>query len=292
MPRRYGWRPSPPDIRDHVYAAPHAVLLTLPPSVDLSAPAVGSPFEPAFEQGDLGSCGPHAAAADLVFAGLRQQGLRSCPMPSRLFIYYCTRGLMGTLGSDSGVDNRSLLKALNQYGWCDESLWPYDVSRYKQKPPTEAFAQGQGRKISQYLAVPQNLDQMRGCLASGDPFIFGFSVYASFESSEVSHTGVVPMPRRGERQLGGHDVLIVGYDDQSRRFKFKNSWGPAWGQRGYGTIPYEYAASAQLSNDFWTVRHAALPPDAPPPPPPAPSGVRLTVSGALAAGSYNVTPVA
>jgi len=37
MPRqikRYGWIPDLPDQRDHLYAAPPAVLQAMPPSVD------------------------------------------------------------------------------------------------------------------------------------------------------------------------------------------------------------------------------------------------------------------
>ena len=58
---------------------------------------------------------------------------------------------------------------------------------------------------------------MKGCLAAGYPFVFGFTVYESFESQAVAKTGDVPMPRPGEQVLGGHAVLAVGYDDAQRR---------------------------------------------------------------------------
>lgn len=273
MTHKYGWVPSRPDIRDHVYAAPHSVLAALPPFIDLSTPSVATPFDPVWNQGELGSCGPHTACADIVFSALRQQGLVNCAMPSRLFTYYVTRALMGTVGSDSGVSNRDMLKGLAQYGWCDETLWPYDISKFKAKPTATCFNQAKTRKISQYLAVRQDLDQMKGCLAGGDPFIFGFSVYESLETEEVSRTGVIPIPKRGERQKGGHDVLIVGYDDVTRKFKLRNSWGFKWGVNGYGWVPYEYALNPQLAGDFWTVQHSALPEPTPPPTPgPTPTG--------------------
>jgi C1A family cysteine protease len=97
------------------------------------------------------------------------------------------------------------------------------------------------------------LAQMQGCLAAGAPFVFGFSVYESFESEEVAKTGVVPMPPRSERLLGGHAVLAVGYDDESQRFIVRNSWGTGWGMDGYFTMPYAYLTSRSLASDFWAI---------------------------------------
>ena len=95
---------------------------------------------------------------------------------------------------------------------------------------------------------------MKGCLASGYPFVFGFTVYESFESSEVARTGDVPMPSAEEPVVGGHAVLAVGYDDEDAVFICRNSWGPAWGDAGYFYMPYAYLLDDNLSDDFWTIR--------------------------------------
>jgi C1A family cysteine protease len=84
--------------------------------------------------------------------------------------------------------------------------------------------------------------------------VIGFSVYDSFESDAVAKTGVMPMPGPAEKMLGGHAVLVVGYDDSEQRFIVRNSWGKGWGQAGYFTMPYAYLTEANLSDDFWTVR--------------------------------------
>ncbi len=95
---------------------------------------------------------------------------------------------------------------------------------------------------------------MRACVAEGFPFVFGFTVYESFESQQVARTGIVPMPGRAERVVGGHAVVGVGYHGAEKRFIVRNSWGTGWGMKGYCTMPYDYLANPNLAEDFWTIR--------------------------------------
>ena len=99
---------------------------------------------------------------------------------------------------------------------------------------------------------------MKGCLAEGYPFVFGFTVYDAFESDEVAKSGKLNLPKKTEQCVGGHAVLAVGYDDAAKRFIVRNSWGADWGMGGYFTMPYEYAfgghGRAALASDFWTIR--------------------------------------
>lgn len=266
----YGWRRSNPDHRDHIYSTPRNVLQKLPSSIDLDPlnNSVGVPFDPCWDQGALGCCGPSSLAENILYDLIinSQPNVKQpnkIVVPSRLFSYYTTRELMDTIKSDSGVDNRTMLKALNQFGWCNEDLCPYDITKFEDKPSYAAYSQAIGRKLEEYSNVPQSSAQMKGCLAGdpdngilGRPFIFGFTVYESFESDEVTRTGVVPLPAYSEKVLGGHDVLIMGYNDLTQLFKFKNHYSDSWGDRGYGYIPYSYAINPDLAGDFWCVKMA------------------------------------
>ena len=109
-------------------------------------------------------------------------------------------------------------------------------------------------QVVSYRRLVQNLSQMKGCLASGYPFVFGFSVYESFETQTVARTGRIPMPESGETMLGGHAVVAVGYDDAGECFIVRNSWGEKWGLQGHGLMPYAYLSNPDLAADFWTIR--------------------------------------
>src|SRR5437588_133133 len=138
-----------------------------------------------------------------------------------------------------------------------EKLWPYSDANpgpFTKKPSAAAFADGRKHPAVVYQRLPQVDIQLKGCLASGYPFVFGISVYESFESSAVAKSGKVPMPKPKEKMLGGHAILAVGYDDTQRRFIIRNSWGPDWGVKGYFTLPYEYVLDSNLADDFWTIR--------------------------------------
>jgi len=246
--QRYGWIRDLPDHRDFMYSVPVATLQALPSSVDLR-----SHCPPVYDQGQLGSCTANAIAGALQFDEIKEHknGLST---PSRLFIYYNERVIEGTVTSDSGAQLRDGVKTVAKRGICPEKVWPYDISKFAVKPPTLAYKDAAKDKATNYLRLSQVANQLKGCLASGYPFVFGFTVYESFESADVSKTGIVPMPSPNEAVLGGHAVCAVGYDDAQQRFIVRNSWGTEWGMTGYCNMPYTYLLDPNLASDFWTIR--------------------------------------
>lgn len=247
----YGWVPDVPDQRDFLYAAPHTVLASLPPSVDLTGQC-----PPVYDQGQLGSCTGNAIAGALEFdAG--KQGIAGYTTPSRLFIYYNERTMEHTVASDSGAQIRDGVKSVGTLGACPETEWPYVIGEFAAQPPAQCYTDAKLHRAIAYQRVARILTQMQGCLAAGYPFVLGITVYESFESPQVAQTGVVPMPGPSEQVLGGHAVLAVGYDNAAQTFRVRNSWGAGWGQAGYFTLPYQYLLSSGLSSDFWTIRTLA-----------------------------------
>lgn len=241
-----GWIPDKPDQRDHIFFTPFHLFQQLPASVDLR-----SQCPPVYDQGNLGSCTANAIAAALEF-DMQKQG--ELPVtPSRLMIYWNERNKEGTVTSDAGASIRDGIKSVNLQGACNETEWPYDIDKFTLQPPAQCYADGLKHRSLSYQRITRNLAQMKACLASGYPFTIGFSVYESFEGAAVAKTGMMPMPGHGERLLGGHAVLVVGYDDARQTFTVRNSWSASWGDHGYFYMPYAYLLSSSLSSDFWTI---------------------------------------
>lgn len=245
---RYGWLPDLPDHRDFLYAAPVAIAGALPSSVDLRPQC-----PPVYDQGQLGSCTANAITGALQFERMKQQ-LAQIFTPSRLFIYYNERVIEHTVASDSGAQIRDGIKSVGKQGDCPETEWPYVIAKFKTQPPKNCYADALKYKIVSYQRLTPILSQLKGCLASGYPFVFGFTVYESFESAQVAKTGHAALPKTGEAAVGGHAVMCAGYDDAKQRFIVRNSWGANWGLKGYFTLPYPYLLSPNLASDFWTIR--------------------------------------
>lgn len=239
----YGWAPDIPDQRDYLYSAIRPVV-RLSKEVDLRG--LCSAIE---DQGLLGSCTAQALAGNLEFIDNKTDSIYTDV--SRLFIYYNERALIDSVDYDSGASLRDGIKSLKNSGVCEERLWPYMVEKFDEEPPAKCYKDANSRKIKSYYRI-ESLREMLTCLTDGYPFVFGFTVYESFEAKRVASTGKVNMPRKGEAALGGHAVMAVGYDQGEKRFLVRNSWGAGWGMDGYFTMPFAYLE--KLAEDFWTVR--------------------------------------
>jgi C1A family cysteine protease len=241
----YGWHPDIQDIRDYLFHVEEAPVL--PSSVDLR-----SSCPPIYDQGELGSCTANAIAAALEFDQLKQG---ETPFtPSRLFIYWNERSIERTVLSDAGAKIRDGMKVVASLGAPPESTWPYDISQFTVRPADAAYEQARAHKAILYQRVAQDITHIRAALAAGYPVIFGFTVYDFFESQMMATTGHLTMPGKGERVVGGHAVVAVGYDNSNQQIIVRNSWGTDWGLQGYFTMPYTYITHPQLAQDFWTVQ--------------------------------------
>ncbi|MBK9928470.1 MAG: C1 family peptidase [Saprospiraceae bacterium] len=254
-PSKYGlgWLPDLPDARDYMYAAPLRVAMKLATKIDLRPGCTAI-----YDQGRLGSCVSNALGAAFEFGKKKQR--KATFMPSRLFMYYNQRIVINTVNSDSGAFIRDGIKSLNRQGVCKETLWTYDDNnapgaKFTQKPPAICYTQALANQIISYQRLTHNLNTLKGCLAEGLPFVFGFTVYDSFMTSTVARTGIMPMPNLSKEHVrGGHAVMAVGYDDAKKAFIVRNSWGTGWGIKGYFWMPYAFITGLNFTSDFWTIR--------------------------------------
>ena len=282
-----GWLPDYPDFRDYTVehdevssrlkalgqeisvkgmlakvGVAEPAKASLPKSVDLKQWC--SPVE---NQKSLGSCTAQAGVGLVEYFERRAFGKHIDA--SRLFLYKVTRNMLHWTG-DTGAFLRTTMGAMTLFGVPPEEYWPYEIADFEKEPPAFCYAFAQNyQAISFYRLDPPGtlkkdlLEQIKTNLAGGLPSMFGFTVYASL--SQATTTGEIPFPTSGEKILGGHAVVAVGYDDAKKikntnpggttttgALLIRNSWGEDWGSDGYGWLPYDYVLKA-LATDWWSL---------------------------------------
>lgn len=232
----------------------------LPLAVDLRA--FCSPIE---NQEQLGSCTAQAGVAMLEYFERRAFGQHIDG--SRLFLYKTTRKLLGWTG-DTGSYLRTTMGAMALFGIPQEKYYPHTIANFDLEPSAFVYALAQNYQAITYYrldppntSAPELLKRIKQHVALKLPSMFGFSVYNS-ALMQAARSGKIPFPSQKDKNIGGHAVMIVGYDDNmlitnaddnsktKGAFIIRNSWGTAWGERGYGYLPYEYVLKG-LAVDFW-----------------------------------------
>ncbi len=261
----YGWIRDLPDQRDYILSDvishisidfklkryPKEGVSALPTSINLL-----NTMPDVYDQGQIGSCTGNAIAAVIQYDLMKQNEyyeVSHTQQPSRLFLYYNGRYIEGTQSYDCGAQLRDVMKGAVQYGSVSEQSYSYDLSHVTSCPPGAEYVTAKLHKLMQYASIVQTESVIKTVLASNYPIAFGIVVYSSFETDQVTQTGQVPMPTSSDSSIGGHAVVLIGYDDSTQKFLVRNSWGNSWGMNGYFTLPYEYVLSPGLASDFWVV---------------------------------------
>jgi C1A family cysteine protease len=252
----YGARASTPDWRDHLWVgSKRAVRTTRPKPIDWrvlgQAPAIRN-------QGQLGSCTGFGTTRLLEWR-LRLQGLTDY-VPSPLAVYFWERQLEGTVSYDAGAEIRDGLKVLANIGGPHETLWPYDIGRFRQEPGPQVYTDAAKRKAIQYARVKVHTTDVKRALLDG-PIVIGFAVYDSFESDQVARDGVVPIPKASEQLVGYHCVVQEGWERVGRYDYgiYANSWDTDWGNAGYFIARMSWMCNTHNADDFWALTTVAAP---------------------------------
>lgn len=247
-PKGLGGKRSAYDRRNYVLRL-SGTPAVLPSRIDLRTPF--PLVVPA--QGQTNGC-TGAALAYLHQYVQYREGAANPFLPSQLFAYYNDRLEFGQQGVDSGGTTLTGMKGLHQYGVCHDGLWPYDASKVIVRPSDAAYADAAAYKAATYYALPYgppnytpDLVTLKTVLASGYPVIFGLVLFAQSQQGAVAD-GIITDPSPTDAILGGHELVLMGYDDQHRTgdFLFSNWWGEEWGDKGNGYLSYEYLTQAFL----------------------------------------------
>lgn len=262
-----GWIPQEPDERDYSIDTPEVqhffapLPIEVPPRIDLR----NEHMPPIVNQENLGSCTANAAVAILDYCDHKAHG--EFLTPSRLYQYYNTRLLENTIDEDSGASIRDSIKAIAKFGAIPESKLPYDVTKFRKAPTKTLYKLGAKYKEINYVLVDQPrmsreavLLDIKRQLTLGYPLTFGTLVFNQI-SYVTSSKGVIEFPKESEEAIGGHAMVMVGYDDnfntgdgERGALLIRNSWGIGWGVQGYGWLPYKYVTTTRTGlSDIWCI---------------------------------------
>lgn len=207
------------------------------------------------DQGKLGSCVSNAISSCINY-------YNDTINPSRLYIYFNARAMNKDINKDTGLAVRDGCKSVFEYHTCCENDWIYDITNFTKMPSLNCYTNSFNYKNFIYYSVSQDLAQLKTSLLSNNPIMFGFMVYKSFMSNDVSGNGIVPMPTETDfiveengdhKVVGGHCALIVGFDDDTQYFSCVNSWSDNWGDKGFFYMPYQYILDTALAFDFTVI---------------------------------------
>ena len=235
-----GCRKDPVDSRDIPMGL---VLPVVPVPISFDFTKLMSPVR---NQGNEGTCVAFASVAGVKEFQDKKEYRKLITLSPRFLYSQCKKIDGDPFGE--GTYPRVAMKVLLNYGVCHESFWPY-APHQKNLPLKGADKDAKRFKIKAYARLGSQLDMKRSLVVNG-PFLAGVDVYKSWFNKSVEKNGFVPMPKRKEQLMGGHAICIVGYDDKLKIFKFKNSWGAKWADKGYGYLPYEYIK--KYCSDAWS----------------------------------------
>lgn len=271
--RKYGWKPDKPDIHDKSWK-PTAIKLPKPRFF----------LDPRFipsrtDQGNLGSCTGWGVRGPISYVRCRKG--ETFMELSPLFAYYNGRVIENTIHEDAGCEIRDVIKGVHRLGIASEVDWPYIIDKFAEAPSQTAYANAKQDLVKEYRRLPIDragaisLRALKEAAVRHQPVTYGFTVYESFDY--VGDDGMMPMPKRRDRVVGGHAIWHAGYDNlikvqgQTGALLIANSWGEDWGcahpeesaggdartaKLGYFWMPYAYL-HPRLSSDAWAIKTVA-----------------------------------
>lgn len=145
--------------------------------------------------------------------------------------------MLSCSGAGSCSGGRLSAGFLQRTGLPEESAYPYTAANGSCSSAAPGWQAG-AVKIGAWGSVSQSLNAIKTALVKYGPLPIAFMVYEDFMHYK---TGIYSYAT-GKR-LGGHAVLLVGYNDAEKYFSVKNSWDTGWGEQGYFRIAY-----SQLDN--------------------------------------------
>jgi hypothetical protein len=122
-------------------------------------------------------------------------------------------------------------------------MLPFGSGKLYQNEASTFYAIAAQLKIASYFNLFKNLTQWRTWLATTGPLLVALGVDSTWDNASSTQGNLDTFKPATVR--GGHAVSVVGYKADGR-FIIRNSWGTAWGDKGFG-----YATEAYIQEGFF-----------------------------------------
>jgi hypothetical protein len=222
-------------------------------------------FPPIIDQKNINCCVPICISTIYYYLTFKQNNIIKTRISS-LYLYYLVK-IYNNIGNDSldsldsnedsGVTIMETLKILKKRGCCPEFLYTYTENNFNSIPNEKLLNLTNKCKLINFTKILRF--EIKQNLINNNPVICGIKVFNSFHSTKTIETGIIDLPQKFDYLLGGHSIIIVGYNDYIESYIFINSWGSSWGDNGFGIIPYSYINNKNYSDEFFIINNITDP---------------------------------
>lgn len=151
-------------------------------------------------------------------------------------------------GKNKGLNMQQALRLLMDTGACSYQTMPYEKYNWVKKPRPKQIEEASSYRIEAYRKIDLTLALLnfKGELISGNPVVCATNFdtrYYNYGNNTKEEFYVWDTMGPVDKQMG-HAIVIVGFNDSLKAFKFMNSWGTDWGNKGYGWISYRNVKNA------------------------------------------------
>lgn len=210
-------------------------------------------------QGYIGACVPTCISTVYYYLTMKQSNHINFRI-SRLYLYYQVRKLYDDLDNDSGSTIIDCINILHKDGIIPEFFYPYMSDNLYKNPNKFLEKYSKFCKCLGFENVKRN--QIKNKILLDFPILCGIKIFKNVDNIQVKKTGIIEMPtdiNDNDNLLGGHCIILIGFDDNTKYYKFINSWGSNWGENGFGYLPYDFIKSEYLSDEFYILKQVTNP---------------------------------
>jgi len=213
-------------------------------------------FPEIHEQGNMDTCVPTCISTLYYYNTFKQKNNIKFQI-SRLFLYYHVRKIYDELSDDNGSRIIDCLKILKNKGVPPEFTHQYHEKFLYQEPSQLSNKLSKYCKLLGFAEIDRS--DIKKNLLLDYPVLCGIKIFNNFNNGDTIRTGYVKPISDDNDLIGGHSIIIVGYDDNKQNYIFLNSWGKTWGDNGFGYIPYNYINNYDYADEFFILTQVTDP---------------------------------